>query len=196
MLAPARCSTDRSGSVADGARQGTADAERKLIREVAEGLKKKAGPATAAGRRRTGSRRERRGAIRTSPACTRTATRAASRSSGRREFEGRRLEDITPAELAQLQQARRETIDRARRAGCRSEPSPQLFWFENLNAQNSRAWLVVDPPDGKIPPQTAEAQQRAAGARRGATPAAAARPTRTRIAASTIAASRAACPGR
>jgi hypothetical protein len=31
-----------------------------------------------------------------------------------------------------------------------------------LNARNSRAWLVVDPPDGKIPPQTPEAQKRAA----------------------------------
>ena len=27
---------------------------------------------------------------------------------------------------------------------------------------NSRAWLVVDPPDGKIPPTTPQAQQRAA----------------------------------
>jgi hypothetical protein len=36
-----------------------------------------------------------------------------------------------------------------------------VFW-ENLNAVNSRAWLVVDPPDGKIPPTTPEARQRAA----------------------------------
>jgi hypothetical protein len=37
----------------------------------------------------------------------------------------------------------------------------EVFW-ENLNAVNSRAWLVVDPTDGKIPPQTPEARSRAA----------------------------------
>ena len=30
----------------------------------------------------------------------------------------------------------------------------------NHNPKNSRAWLVIDPPDGKIPPQTAEARAR------------------------------------
>jgi hypothetical protein len=37
-----------------------------------------------------------------------------------------------------------------------------LFWWENLNANSSRAWLVVDPADGHIPPTTPEAQKRAA----------------------------------
>jgi hypothetical protein len=49
-----------------------------------------------------------------------------------------------------------------------------LGWFENYNAVNSRAWLVVDPPDGKVPQQTSEAQQRAAArqaARQGRGPA-------------------------
>jgi hypothetical protein len=49
-----------------------------------------------------------------------------------------------------------------------------MHWFENYNAVNSRAWLVVDPPDGKVPPQTPEAQQRAAArqaARKGRGPA-------------------------
>ena len=26
-----------------------------------------------------------------------------------------------------------------------------MFWWENLNPQNSRAWLVSDPQDGHIP---------------------------------------------
>jgi len=77
------------------------------------------------------------------------------------EFEGRRLEDITPAELAKLQQSRREaTIENAVRLS--EQPNPQLFWWETLNATNSRAWLVQDPPDGRVPPTTPEAQQRAA----------------------------------
>jgi len=76
------------------------------------------------------------------------------------EFEGRRIEDVTPEELAKIRTARRdETIERAVRLS--EEPNPQLFWWETLNAQNSRPWLVLDPTDGKIPPVTAEGQQRA-----------------------------------
>jgi hypothetical protein len=79
------------------------------------------------------------------------------------QFEGRRLEDITGAELAELQRARQDAIiERAASAQDNPEAHPQLFWWETLNAKSSRAWLVVDPPDGKIPPQTPEAQQRAA----------------------------------
>ena len=75
-------------------------------------------------------------------------------------FEGRRLEDITPNELEALRVERRN----ATAANSVAEDRPvdrEVFW-ENLNAVNSRAWLVVDPPDGKIPPTTAQAQQRAA----------------------------------
>ncbi len=79
------------------------------------------------------------------------------------QFEGRRLEDITPAELDVLRQTRRDaTIDRAVSAVDDPHGHPQLFWWETLNAANSRAWLVVDPPDGKIPPTTPLARQRAA----------------------------------
>jgi hypothetical protein len=79
------------------------------------------------------------------------------------EFGGRRLEDITSAELAELQRARQDAIiERAASAQDNPEAHPQLFWWETLNAKSSRAWLVVDPPDGKIPPQTPESQRRAA----------------------------------
>jgi len=75
-------------------------------------------------------------------------------------FDGRRLEDITPRELEDLRAERRK----ATAASSTAEDRPvdrEVFW-ENLNAVNSRAWLVVDPPDGKIPPTTSQAQQRAA----------------------------------
>jgi hypothetical protein len=79
------------------------------------------------------------------------------------QFEGRRLEDITDAELNQLRQARQnQTLERAVSASDDPEGHPQLFWWETLNATNSRAWLVLDPPDGRIPPETPEARQRAA----------------------------------
>jgi hypothetical protein len=81
---------------------------------------------------------------------------------------GRRLEDITPAELARLNEERNQARIEADRQ--RWELRSPLHWFENHDFRNSRAWLVVDPPDGRIPPQTPEAKQRAterANARRG-----------------------------
>jgi hypothetical protein len=143
--------------------------ERKLIRDVAEGLKKQDAarslPAEVLKNWKT---------ARTSwgdPDLTGVYTN--SDESGipferPAEFEGRALEDVTAAELAELQQARQNAIiERAASAQDNPEAHPQLFWWETLNAKSSRAWLVVDPPDGKIPPLTAEARQRAA-ARAGA----------------------------
>jgi hypothetical protein len=75
-------------------------------------------------------------------------------------FEGRGLGDITEKELEQLRVERRQ----ATAANSVAEDRPvdrEVFW-ENLNAVNSRAWMVVDPPDGKIPPTTKQAQQRIA----------------------------------
>jgi hypothetical protein len=75
-------------------------------------------------------------------------------------FEGRRNEDLTPEELEALRVERRK----ASAASSVAEDRPvdrEVFW-ENLDAVNSRGWLVVDPPDGKIPPTTPQAQQRAA----------------------------------
>src|SRR4029078_3394016 len=36
-------------------------------------------------------------------------------------------------------------------------------WYEHYGAKNSRAWMVSDPQDGRIPPMTAQAQQRLGG---------------------------------
>jgi hypothetical protein len=44
-------------------------------------------------------------------------------------------------------------------------------WYDGLNAKHSRLWFVVDPPDGRIPTLTPEAQKRVQAerdARRGA----------------------------
>ena len=81
---------------------------------------------------------------------------------------GKALSDVTPEELAKLNEQRNEARVEADKQ--RWELRSPLHWFENHNPKNSRAWLVVDPPDGKIPPQTAEAKARAtarAQARRG-----------------------------
>ena len=76
------------------------------------------------------------------------------------EFEGRQLGDVTPEELEQLRFQRSERRIQADRN--RADLRSPLHWFENHFPQNSRAWLVVDPPDGKIPPQVPAAQRRAA----------------------------------
>ena len=76
------------------------------------------------------------------------------------QFEGRRLEDITAKELEDLRVARRGNT--AANSVAEDRPVDREVFWENLNAVNSRAWLVVDPTDGKIPPQTPEARSRAA----------------------------------
>lgn len=75
------------------------------------------------------------------------------------EFEGRKLEDITPTELEKIQEARRSAI--IQRFGSNPPPEPgTIGWYEIWNARSSRPWLVIDPPDGQIPPLTTEARQR------------------------------------
>src|SRR6187397_3104071 len=73
---------------------------------------------------------------------------------------GKRLEDVSEAELARLVDERNAARDEADRQ--RWELRSPLHWFENIKPNNSRAWLVVDPADGRIPPLTAEARARAA----------------------------------
>jgi hypothetical protein len=91
------------------------------------------------------------------------------------EFAGRRVEDVSPTELAKLvQQRQQQTIERAPTLSEFPGATSPMHWFENYNAANSRAWLVSEPSDGKVPPQTAEAQKRAAdrqAARKGRGPA-------------------------
>jgi hypothetical protein len=72
---------------------------------------------------------------------------------------GRSLDSITAAELARLTEERNQARIEADKQ--RWELRSPLHWFENHNPKNSRAWLVVDPPDGRIPATTAEARTRA-----------------------------------
>jgi len=82
------------------------------------------------------------------------------------EFDGKRLGDVTDNELAELREERaRQAIERAPTLGGAPGVHNPVHWFENFNAQNSRAWLVVDPPDGHVPPLTPEAQRRIAAMR-------------------------------
>jgi hypothetical protein len=74
-----------------------------------------------------------------------------------------RLDDVSEAELERLRQEREtRRVEVAPNLGVLPGSNP-VHWFEHFGAANSRAWLVVDPPDGKIPPLTAEAQRRPRG---------------------------------
>ena len=81
-------------------------------------------------------------------------------------FAGRTLESFAPEELAAITAERqKQTIERNPTLSEFPGATSPMHWFENYFAANSRAWLVADPPDGKVPAQTEEARQRAAAAR-------------------------------
>jgi hypothetical protein len=85
------------------------------------------------------------------------------------QFEGKRLEDITPAELTEINKQRNAQFN----AGVAGEEfagglrPPTHLIFDSFERRNSRPWLIVDPPDGREPPLTAEAKERIRHPRRG-----------------------------
>jgi hypothetical protein len=76
------------------------------------------------------------------------------------EFSGRRLDEIKGEELA----AMRRAIQKRTIANFEGPiHAPDHWWQDNLFLdRGSQAWFVVDPPDGKIPPLTADASERQA----------------------------------
>jgi hypothetical protein len=74
---------------------------------------------------------------------------------------GRQLEEVEDSELEELVKARDENrLAQAAGIGGRETGAGPVHWYEHYGAQNSRAWLVIDPPDGRIPAQTPEALER------------------------------------
>jgi len=88
-------------------------------------------------------------------------------------FEGRRVQDITGNELAELAASRQqEALDRAPFFG--GDPEGRIgnsAEFRDIYevTKGTRAWLVIDPPSGQIPPILPEARARvqAAAGQRG-----------------------------
>jgi hypothetical protein len=77
------------------------------------------------------------------------------------EFAGRKVDEIKGEELATL---RRGIQERTRTEELAGEiGGTRWIWLDSFqHEKGSRAWFVVDPPDGKIPPLTAEGESRAA----------------------------------
>jgi hypothetical protein len=72
--------------------------------------------------------------------------------------------EIDDSELEELNRERNErALAAAAGIGGRETGAGPVHWYEHYNANNSRGWQVVDPPDGRIPDQTAAAQQRLGG---------------------------------
>jgi len=83
---------------------------------------------------------------------------------------GKSIDEVDDSELAELVKARNEAAAAGAAAiGGRDTGAGPTHWYEHYGAKNSRAWMVLDPKDGRIPPLTAQAQQRAgrAGGRGG-----------------------------
>jgi hypothetical protein len=77
------------------------------------------------------------------------------------EFDGRRIEDFSPGELDEIN--RRRT---ARFNDTLTGFGSTLF-AGAFDRRNSRPWLIIDPPDGRVPPLTSEAEERLRRPRRG-----------------------------
>jgi hypothetical protein len=86
------------------------------------------------------------------------------------EWAGRKMDDITPAEMtAAIAKRQQDAVEFAPFFGG-GEPEAgvaiavPIHWFDNLAAVNARAWWVIEPTEGKIPPVTDAARQRQAAA--------------------------------
>src|SRR5262245_53668018 len=80
------------------------------------------------------------------------------------QFDGKKPEDVDDSsEFADIVRERNErALASAAGIGGRDTGAGPVHWYEHYNAKNSRAWLVTDPPDGKIPALTPAAQKAAA----------------------------------
>ena len=77
------------------------------------------------------------------------------------QFEGRKIEDVSSAELAQVVKQRNDAaVQFAGGIGGAETGAGPVHWYEYYGARNSRPWLIVEPTDGRIPPVTPGAQAR------------------------------------
>jgi len=80
------------------------------------------------------------------------------------EFAGRRLDGFTSEELARIRhQATQRAIAGLLGGQVRG---PDEWWLQNLDlARRNQPWLIVDPPDGRVPDLTSGAKSRLQGVR-------------------------------
>ncbi|HUK32532.1 MAG TPA: hypothetical protein VLV86_01400 [Vicinamibacterales bacterium] len=77
------------------------------------------------------------------------------------QFQGKSLDEVDDSELADIVKERQERAAAGAAAiGGADTGAGPVHWYEHYNAKNSRAWLVLDPPDGRTPDQVPAVQQR------------------------------------
>jgi hypothetical protein len=77
-------------------------------------------------------------------------------------FDGRRLDDLSSEELARVRANATKDMIAALPGGA--VRGPDDWWLQNLDvSKRNQPWLIVDPPDGRIPALTADGRRRAAG---------------------------------
>ena len=70
------------------------------------------------------------------------------------QFQGKTLDEVDDSELADIVKDRQERAAAGAAAiGGADTGAGPVHWYEHYDAKNSRAWLVQDPPDGRIPEQ-------------------------------------------
>jgi hypothetical protein len=79
------------------------------------------------------------------------------------ELKGRSAVEFSAADLEKLTKERQAVAAKiAGGIGGAETGAGPTHWYEHLKGQSSRAWLITDPPDGKLPAMTAQAQKREA----------------------------------
>ena len=80
------------------------------------------------------------------------------------EFAGRTLADLSAADLARVRASAQQRMVAALPGG--RVRGPDEWWLQNLDlSRRNQPWLIVDPPDGRIPALTPQGQARAKAAR-------------------------------
>jgi hypothetical protein len=78
-------------------------------------------------------------------------------------LQGKSIDDFTPADLANLAKQRQaQAAEIAGGIGGAETGAGPTHWYEHLQGNGSRPWLIVDPPDGKLPAFTPQAAKREA----------------------------------
>jgi hypothetical protein len=79
------------------------------------------------------------------------------------EFKGRAADSFSAADLARLAKERQAVAAKiAGGIGGAETGAGPTHWYEHLQGGASRPWLLLDPPDGKLPPMTAQGLKREA----------------------------------
>jgi len=82
------------------------------------------------------------------------------------ELAGKRIADFGEKEMAALRKERQEAAARqASSIGGTADNDTGAgppHWYEHFDAENAQPWLVIEPEDGRVPPLTPAARERAA----------------------------------